>query len=84
MDTDLPQSGSGSTVIIRHLPAEKIAKLRSELDMVHINLDVFEQMLSELDPGNENQQDWQLLIVGTRSIIRHRSTDFFLGFTSHM
>ncbi|CAF2779530.1 unnamed protein product [Rotaria sp. Silwood2] len=56
-------NNSNRTVIIRHLSDEQIGKLRSELDIVHINVEVLDEMLATLEPGNEHQQDWQLLTV---------------------
>ncbi|CAF0891411.1 unnamed protein product [Rotaria sp. Silwood1] len=55
-------NSSDTTVLIRHLSDEQIGKLRSELDIVHINVEVLDEMLATLEPGNEHQQDWQLLI----------------------
>ncbi|GIY03625.1 TOM1-like protein 2 [Caerostris extrusa] len=43
------------------LNAEQLAKLRSELDIVEGNMKVFGEMLTELTPGKEHQQDLELL-----------------------
>ncbi|CAF1111397.1 unnamed protein product [Didymodactylos carnosus] len=52
------QTGGGN---IRTLTAEQIAKLRSELDVVQTNVQVFGEMLVTLIPGEENEQDFELL-----------------------
>ncbi|XP_054160912.1 TOM1-like protein 2 [Oppia nitens] len=43
------------------LTPEQLAKLRSELDIVQSNMKVFNEMLTELTPGSEHNDDWQLL-----------------------
>ncbi|CAF0815974.1 unnamed protein product [Adineta steineri] len=60
VDADQYQHDTNTSPVIRHLPDEQIAKLRSELDLVHINLDVFEEMIAKLKPGYEHAEDWQL------------------------
>lgn len=45
------------------LTAEQRAKLHSELDVVESNAKVLAEMLSELSPGKEHQDDAQLLQV---------------------
>jgi hypothetical protein len=45
------------------MPAEHVAKLRSELDVVQTNAQVFGEMLITLQPGEENPQDFELLMV---------------------
>jgi len=42
---------------------EQMAKLRSELDIVEGNVKVLNEMLSELQPGQENPDDYTLLVV---------------------
>lgn len=42
---------------------EQVAKLRSELDVVETNLQVFGEMLVTLQPGDEDPQDFELLRV---------------------
>lgn len=42
---------------------EQIAKLRSELDVVQTNVQVFGEMLVTLQPGDEHPQDLDLLLV---------------------
>lgn len=42
---------------------EQIAKLRSELDVVQNNAQVFGEMLVTLQPGEEHPQDLDLLLV---------------------
>lgn len=42
---------------------EQIAKLRSELDVVQTNAQVFGEMLITLQPGEEHPQDLDLLLV---------------------
>jgi len=44
---------------------EQIAKLRSELDVVETNARVFAEMLFTLQPGQEDPQDFELLMVIT-------------------
>lgn len=41
---------------------EQLAKLRSELDIVEGNVRVLNEMLSELQPGDENADDYELLV----------------------
>lgn len=43
------------------LNADQIAKLQSELDVVQGNMRVFDEMLGELTPGKEHNDDWALL-----------------------
>jgi hypothetical protein len=45
------------------MSAEQIAKLRSELDVVQTNAQVFGEMLVTLQPGEEDPQDFELLTV---------------------
>lgn len=45
------------------MSAEQVAKLRSELDVVQTNLQVFGEMLVTLQPGDEDPQDFELLRV---------------------
>lgn len=45
------------------MSAEQVAKLRSELDVVQTNLQVFGEMLVTLQPGEEDPQDFELLRV---------------------
>ncbi len=45
------------------MSAEHVAKLRSELDVVQTNAQVFGEMLITLQPGEENPQDFELLMV---------------------
>lgn len=44
-----------------HLNAEQLVKLKSELDVVQANMKVFNEMLNELTPGKEHNDDWELL-----------------------
>ncbi len=62
------QPNTNQTAVIRYLPDEQIAKLRSEVDIVHINLNVFEEMISNLEPGRENPLDWELFTVNMNII----------------
>jgi hypothetical protein len=43
------------------MSAEQVAKLRSELDVVQTNAQVFGEMLVTLQPGEEDPQDFELL-----------------------
>lgn len=54
-----PQQPSGP---INPTP-EQMAKMRSELDIVEGNVRVLSEMLSELQPGQEEPNDYQLLVV---------------------
>lgn len=45
------------------MSADHVAKLRSELDVVQTNAQVFGEMLVTLQPGEENPQDFELLMV---------------------
>jgi hypothetical protein len=45
------------------MSADQIAKLRSELDIVQNNVQVFGEMLITMQPGDENPQDFELLMV---------------------
>ena len=45
------------------MSADQVAKLRSELDVVQTNLQVFGEMLVTLQPGEEDPQDFELLRV---------------------
>jgi hypothetical protein len=49
--------------VLRQMTAEQIAKLRSELDVVQNNAQVFGEMLVTLQPGEEHPQDLDLLLV---------------------
>ncbi|CAM4821948.1 unnamed protein product [Rotaria magnacalcarata] len=60
--SNLPLNRSGTSVLIQHLSNIQIGKLRSELDIVHTNVHVLNEMLSILEPGNEHLFDWQLLL----------------------
>ncbi|CAF3742513.1 unnamed protein product [Rotaria socialis] len=60
--SNLRLNSSGTSVLIQHLSDIQIAKLRSELDIVHTNVHVLDEMLSTLEPGNEHSFDWQLLL----------------------
>ncbi|UJR11771.1 hypothetical protein I4U23_015951 [Adineta vaga] len=60
VDENVLPENTNTPPVIRHLPDEHIAKLRSELDLVHVNLDVFEEMIANLEPGQEHSEDWQL------------------------
>jgi hypothetical protein len=50
------------------MSAEQVAKLRSELDVVQTNAQVFGEMLVTLQPAEENPQDYELLMVKKRSL----------------
>ncbi|EYB93142.1 hypothetical protein Y032_0185g1017 [Ancylostoma ceylanicum] len=62
------QSGGASSYEVVSQPdgpitasAEQLAKLRSDLDVVNSNLKVFREMLTEIVPGRETQDELQLL-----------------------
>lgn len=48
--------------VLRQLTPEQIAKLRSELDVVQTNAQIFGEMLVTLQPGEEHPQDLDLLM----------------------
>lgn len=66
-----PPSGSGSPHPPRQqhrapsgeLTPEQIAKLLSELDVVHKNMDVSNEVMNDNEPGRESADDAQLLEV---------------------
>ena len=45
------------------LRPEMVAKLLSELDVVRTNMDIMNQVLSEVEPGKESPEETQLLDV---------------------
>ena len=45
------------------LKPEQVAKLLSELDVVRRNMDIMNEVLSEVEPGKETPDDTQLLDV---------------------
>ena len=45
------------------LKPEQVAKLLSELDVVRRNMDIMNEVLSEVEPGKESSDDMQLLDV---------------------
>lgn len=47
----------------RTLTPEKLAKLRSQLDVVQGNIQVMSEMLVAVTPGQENPEDYELLEV---------------------
>ena len=53
--------------VVRQMTADQVAKLRSELDVVQTNAQIFGEMLVFLQPGEEHPQDLELLMVRTRS-----------------
>ena len=61
-----PAQGHEQTVV-RQMTAEQVAKLRSELDVVQTNAQIFGEMLVILQPGEEHPQDLELLMVTERS-----------------
>lgn len=44
-----------------NLSPDQLGKLKSELDIVQENMNIFSEMLSELAPGHEHPNDWELL-----------------------
>ncbi|CAF1047400.1 unnamed protein product [Rotaria sordida] len=56
------QQGTQEHLVLRQMTAEQIAKLRSELDVVQNNIQVFGEMLVTLQPGEEHPQDLDLLL----------------------
>ncbi|CAG2160854.1 unnamed protein product [Oppiella nova] len=59
-----PMTGAAARRVVTgpmQLSPEQLAKLRSELDVVQSNMKVFSEMLTELTPGSEHNDDWQLL-----------------------
>ena len=56
----LPQTAAPGPVCVT---PEQMSKLRNELNIVEQNGKVFNEMLSELNPGKEDPDDYQLLVV---------------------
>lgn len=42
---------------------EQLGKLRSQLDIVEGNVQVLSEMLTQLQPGQESADDYELLVV---------------------
>ncbi|CAF4609116.1 unnamed protein product [Rotaria sp. Silwood1] len=59
---DFSHSVSNNQTGAQSMSAEQIAKLRSELDIVQTNAEVFGEMLITLQPSDENPQDFELLM----------------------
>lgn len=57
-----PSDASGQQVVLRQMTPDQLAKLRSELDVVQTNGQVFGEMLITLQPGEEHPQDLEFLI----------------------
>lgn len=57
----LPPSTMAAITVPITLTSEQLGKLRSELDVVQGNLRVFNEMLTELTPGQEHPSDLELL-----------------------
>jgi len=57
----VPVANRRPIVTPMHLSPEQLAKLKSELDVVQQNMRVFNEMLNELTPGKEHNDDWELL-----------------------
>ena len=51
---------------------EQLGKIRSELDIVHGNITVMSEMLTEMTPGQEEAGDLQLLQVKVSFLFMHR------------
>lgn len=45
-----------------HLSPEQLNKLKNELEVVQGNMKVLSEMLTEMKPGEEHRDDWELLI----------------------
>ena len=60
------------------MSADHVAKLRSELDVVQTNAQVFGEMLVTLQPGEENPQDFELLMVRLLLLLLDLENDFFV------
>ena len=54
------------------LKPEQVAKLLSELDVVRRNMDIMNELLSEVEPGKETPDDMQLLDVSYCNILIQR------------
>jgi hypothetical protein len=63
------------------MSADQIAKLRSELDVVQTNVQVFGEMLVTLQPGEEDPQDFELLMVKIQLRNCIIKTSLFQGIT---
>lgn len=54
---------------VNGMSSEQLAKLRSELDVVQTNVEVFAEMLVTMQPAEENPQDFELLMVKIRTLV---------------
>lgn len=45
-----------------HLSPEQLNKLKNELEVVQGNMKVLSEMLTEMKPGQEHRDDWELLV----------------------
>ena len=63
LQTRSASDGSTEQMVLRQITAEQLAKLRSELDVVQTNGQIFGEMLITLQPGEEHPADFQLLMV---------------------
>lgn len=59
----MSHSATNNQTAMQEISAEQLAKLRSELDVVQTNAQVFGEMLVTLQPGEESPQDYELLTV---------------------
>lgn len=53
---------AGSEIYPIHLSPEQLNKLKNELEVVQGNMKVLSEMLTEMKPGEEHRDDWELLI----------------------
>jgi hypothetical protein len=65
------------------MSADQVAKLRSELDVVQTNAEVFGEMLITLQPGEEDPQDFELLMVKNELMIALSNFSFPRNYIIH-
>lgn len=44
------------------MPQDQIAKIQSELEVVSTNMTILAEMLNEMKPGQEDPEDYKLLL----------------------
>ncbi|XP_017477617.1 PREDICTED: TOM1-like protein 2 [Rhagoletis zephyria] len=57
-----PPSTGASEIYPIHLSPEQLNKLKNELEVVQGNMKVLSEMLTEMKPGEEHRDDWELLL----------------------
>lgn len=57
-----PPASAASEIYPIHLSPEQLNKLKNELEVVQGNMKVLSEMLTEMKPGEEHRDDWELLM----------------------